>query len=77
MTRHAQPQRNGPEVLNTSRTDVPASDIHAVPGQDSASGYNLAATFSDRMNTVLADTLALYLKTKHFHQHMSGPHFRD
>jgi starvation-inducible DNA-binding protein len=29
------------------------------------------------MNAVLADTFALYLKTKNFHWHMSGPHFRD
>jgi starvation-inducible DNA-binding protein len=29
------------------------------------------------MNAVLADVLALYLKTKNFHWHMSGPHFRD
>ena len=27
--------------------------------------------------TLLADTFALYLKTKNFHWHMSGPHFRD
>jgi starvation-inducible DNA-binding protein len=26
---------------------------------------------------LLADTFALYLKTKNFHWHMSGPHFRD
>jgi len=29
------------------------------------------------MNAVLADIFALYLKTKNFHWHMSGPHFRD
>jgi starvation-inducible DNA-binding protein len=29
------------------------------------------------MNGVLADVFALYLKTKNFHWHMSGPHFRD
>ncbi len=29
------------------------------------------------MNAVLADVFALYLKTKNFHWHMSGPHFRD
>jgi starvation-inducible DNA-binding protein len=29
------------------------------------------------MNTMLADAFALYLKTKNFHWHMSGPHFRD
>jgi starvation-inducible DNA-binding protein len=29
------------------------------------------------MNGVLADVFALYLKTKNFHWHMSGPHFHD
>ena len=29
------------------------------------------------LNAVLADVFSLYLKTKNFHWHMSGPHFRD
>jgi starvation-inducible DNA-binding protein len=29
------------------------------------------------LNTLLADIFALYVKTKNFHWHMSGPHFRD
>jgi starvation-inducible DNA-binding protein len=29
------------------------------------------------LNGLLADVFALYLKTKNFHWHMSGPHFRD
>jgi starvation-inducible DNA-binding protein len=29
------------------------------------------------MNALLADVFALYLKTKNFHWHLSGPHFRD
>ena len=29
------------------------------------------------LNVILADVFALYLKTKNFHWHMSGPHFRD
>jgi starvation-inducible DNA-binding protein len=29
------------------------------------------------LNALLADTFALYMKTKNFHWHMSGPHFRD
>jgi len=35
------------------------------------------AAVSQALNTLLADTFALYLKTKNFHWHMSGPHFRD
>ena len=32
---------------------------------------------SGAMNPILADVFALYLKTKNFHWHLSGPHFRD
>jgi len=32
---------------------------------------------SGALNALLADMFALYLKTKNFHWHMSGPHFRD
>jgi starvation-inducible DNA-binding protein len=32
---------------------------------------------SAELNKLLADTFALYLKTKNFHWHVSGPHFRD
>ena len=32
---------------------------------------------TEALNALLADVFALYLKTKNFHWHMSGPHFRD
>lgn len=32
---------------------------------------------SGALNILLADVFGLYLKTKNFHWHMSGPHFRD
>ncbi|MBV8767641.1 MAG: DNA starvation/stationary phase protection protein, partial [Hyphomicrobiales bacterium] len=32
---------------------------------------------SKAINGLVADAFALYLKTKNFHWHMSGPHFRD
>ncbi|WP_022720748.1 Dps family protein, partial [Rhodopseudomonas sp. B29] len=32
---------------------------------------------SAALNTLLADAFALYLKTKNFHWHISGRHFRD
>jgi starvation-inducible DNA-binding protein len=35
------------------------------------------ASISNALNTVLADYFALYIKTKNFHWHVSGPHFRD
>ena len=38
---------------------------------------NAAGTVAEALNGVLADSFALYLKTKNFHWHVSGPHFRD
>ena len=32
---------------------------------------------SAALNALIADTFALYVKTKNFHWHVSGPHFRD
>src|ERR1700752_4652690 len=38
---------------------------------------NAVKDVSGALNILLADMFALYLKTKNFHWHMSGPHFRD
>ena len=38
---------------------------------------NATKSVQDALNTILADSYALYLKTKNFHWHVSGPHFRD
>jgi starvation-inducible DNA-binding protein len=38
---------------------------------------NAAKTVAEALNGILADTFALYLKTKNFHWHVSGPHFHD
>jgi len=38
---------------------------------------NATAAVADALNGLLADSYALYLKTKNFHWHVSGPHFRD
>jgi starvation-inducible DNA-binding protein len=46
---------------------VTPTDLGAEASKDIAAG----------MNGILADVFALYLKTKNFHWHMSGPHFRD
>jgi starvation-inducible DNA-binding protein len=40
-------------------------------------GTEATRDISAAMNRILADVFALYLKTKNFHWHMSGPHFRD
>jgi len=38
---------------------------------------NAVGDISAALNAILADSFALYLKTKNFHWHMNGPHFRD
>jgi starvation-inducible DNA-binding protein len=38
---------------------------------------NAVASVADALNGILADSFALYFKTKNFHWHVSGPHFRD
>jgi starvation-inducible DNA-binding protein len=55
-----------PEVHVREHLGTP-TDLKAAATRDIAAG----------MNGLLADTFALYLKTKNFHWHMSGPHFRD
>src|SRR6185295_12789465 len=46
-----------------------------------ATPTNLAPTatqdITGALNLLLADVFALYVKTKNFHWHVSGPHFRD
>src|SRR6059036_3663127 len=56
------------ELLN--RRDAPLSTRTDL---SHAAVKDISAT----MNAILADVFALYLKTKNFHWHMSGPHFRD
>jgi len=53
-------------------TDVPAS--LKTPTDLSA---NAVSGVVAALNGLLADTFALYMKTKNFHWHMSGKHFRD
>lgn len=40
-------------------------------------GANAVKDIAASLTTLLADVFAIYLKTKNFHWHMSGPHFRD
>jgi len=58
----------------------PASPRKALPealATPTDLGANAVAALSSSVNGLLADAFALYLKTKNFHWHMSGPHFRD
>ena len=49
----------------------PALGVSAYLGTDAADDISAA------LNILLADMFALYVKTKNFHWHVSGPHFRD
>src|ERR1700742_2787774 len=55
------PHHKGANALDTP-TDLSAEAVKEI---------------SAALNGVLADSFALYLKTKNFHWHVSGPHFRD
>src|SRR5579875_3817816 len=50
-----------PKALATP-TDLASADVRAI---------------TEALNPLVADLFALYVKTKNFHWHMSGPHFRD
>lgn len=52
---------------------MPKSDLKTPTSLSS----NAASSVAQALNGVLADLYALYLKTKNFHWHVSGPHFRD
>jgi starvation-inducible DNA-binding protein len=59
--RTLEPRRKAAEALDTP-TDLSADAVREL---------------SAALNAILADSFALYLKTKNFHWHVSGPHFRD
>jgi starvation-inducible DNA-binding protein len=52
---------------------------HGAASSAAGTGLTAKATqdISAALNNLLADAFALYLKTKNFHWHVSGPHFRD
>src|SRR6201993_2048134 len=57
------------------------NNLELRPAAPLATPWDMGATASKNLsgvlNALLADVFALYLKTKNFHWHMSGPHFRD
>jgi starvation-inducible DNA-binding protein len=66
-------------------TDLNSSNRHREPEQRRSAPLQLPTQLARQattdiaggMNALLADVFALYMKTKNFHWHMSGPHFRD
>lgn len=61
-TTAAHATRERPGAARATRNDLPLDAVAAI---------------SDSLNKVLADTFAVYFKTKNYHWHVSGPHFRD
>jgi starvation-inducible DNA-binding protein len=62
---------NKVRALDTRRKVTPSLDTPTDLPDDAV------RALSAKLNEILADAFALYLKTKNFHWHMSGPHFRD
>jgi starvation-inducible DNA-binding protein len=62
---------NKPAKLDPNPKVAPALDTPTDLSQEAVDQISAA------LNGILADAFALYLKTKNFHWHVSGPHFRD
>jgi len=58
-----------PSDAKTRRTAPPSTPTNLTS--------NATRDISGALTTLLADMFALYVKTKNFHWHVSGPHFRD
>ncbi|MCM2398139.1 DNA starvation/stationary phase protection protein [Rhizobium sp. S95] len=59
--------------MDNSAKSRRSADLHTPSGL----GQDAVRDISAAANALLADVFALYLKTKNFHWHMSGAHFRD
>lgn len=61
------------------KKSIPTNQLRAQAPLATPTDLDESATIdiAGAMNAVLADVFALYLKTKNFHWHMSGPNFRD
>ncbi|HTT64469.1 MAG TPA: DNA starvation/stationary phase protection protein [Bryobacteraceae bacterium] len=61
------------------RSETPQLDEAGTNSSESYSDFSSQAVgnISGALHELLADVFALYIKTKNFHWHISGPHFRD
>jgi starvation-inducible DNA-binding protein len=69
--RKVTPVNNKVRAFDTRRRPPPTLDTPTDLSSEAV------GEISEKLNVVLADVFALYVKTKNFHWHMSGPHFRD
>jgi starvation-inducible DNA-binding protein len=60
--------------MTSADRQFPAPDA---PPEPASVGPGVVRDLSAALNGLLADFFALHLKTKNFHWHVSGPHFRD
>lgn len=65
---------SGTHALNGKVKGYPAPAQLATPTD---LGEKAAQAITEAINPLIADALALHLKTKNFHWHLSGSHFRD
>src|SRR5271165_6512905 len=63
----------GIETMSAIEAKRPLSNLAQVPAMDPSAVSKISAA----LTVTLADLFALYVKTKNFHWHVSGPHFRD
>ena len=73
MGNHSIDYRNEPEENCCACAENEGSAGHP----DRSHRYSATKDITAALNGLLADVFALYLKTKNFHWHVSGPHFRD
>src|SRR5213595_3364969 len=60
-------------LVSKAKSDKVSSDLDTPTDLPQEAVDKISAA----LNALLADAFALYLKTKNFHWHVSGPHFRD
>ena len=78
VTSHERDIRRRSENKGVSTaTDLPKAQRASSGETPTDLGSEATRAISTALNTLLADMFALYIKTKTFHWHMAGPHFRD
>jgi len=65
------------KTLSTKKTTELKKKRGAAIATPTDLGASATKDLTGALNAILADVFAIYLKTKNFHWHMSGPHFRD
>jgi starvation-inducible DNA-binding protein len=71
----------GRQLRQIEETEMSTEELLIIQTESLATptdlGSDAVGDISGALNALLADMFALYLKTKNFHWHVSGPHFRD